>query len=242
MRWRTDGDPCADPLSRDRASQVTVSWVFLGEVADHKLSWERLPTSPGLCGEASPDPLESWKFLHPWLLWLPPSLSVCLPLLTGSSPRAGHLFSSCISSATNCNERALWLILSLRLLLTRPLECLELPLVPVLFCCPPSLRLLWTQVLLRAATLVFLFPPEAPSPSLHPDTHPPSWFSVGTQERGWMGVGLARSGLVSDFSHSGQHFLHHTPRPPGQSAQASSSINTRSRCWFVEDTGWLPPA
>lgn len=31
---------------RDMASQVPGSWVFLGEVADHKLSWERLPTSP----------------------------------------------------------------------------------------------------------------------------------------------------------------------------------------------------
>ena len=70
------------PHSRDTASQVTGSWVFLGEVADHKLIWERLPTSPGLCGEASPDPAESWKVLHPWLLWLPPSFSVCLPLQT----------------------------------------------------------------------------------------------------------------------------------------------------------------
>lgn len=65
------------PHSRHRASQFTGSWVFLGEVADHKLSWERLPTSPGLCREASPDPPESWKFLHPWLLWLlPPFQSV----------------------------------------------------------------------------------------------------------------------------------------------------------------------
>lgn len=186
----------------------------------------------------------------------PPSLSICLPLLTGSSSRAGHLFSSCISSATNCNERVLWLILSLRLLFKasgvsgaplgtrgRGTLCLQPASGPALSSSAAHLP--------RGLSGLKFFSGQLPwssSPLLRPClhlyilTHPPSWFSVGTQERGWMGVGLARSGLVFDFTHSGWHFLHLTPRPPGQSAQASSSTNTRSRCWFVEDTGWLPPA
>lgn len=62
--------------------------------------------------------------------------------------------------------------------------------------------------------------------------------------RGLMGVGLARSGLVSDFRSLWPAPSHLTPRRPGRIAQASSpsSTNTPSRCWFVEDTGWLPPA
>lgn len=217
------------------------------------------PPPPRLCGEASLDPAESWKVLHPWLLWLPPSLSVCLPLQTGSSPRAGNLLSSCISNTTNCNDRVLWLILSPEAsarkdsgvsgasLSTRgggdpgPPACFRAS--PVPFRCPPSPRLVWTQVLLQAATSVFFFPPEAPSPSLHPDT-----LHRGSQEEleegaGW-GWAWPVQALLLTSTHSGQHFLHLIPHCPGRSAQASSpsSTNTPSRWWFVEDTGWLPPA
>lgn len=210
-------------MCRDTASQVTGSRVFLGEVADHKLIWERLPTSPGLCGEASPDPAESWKVLHPWLLWLPPSFSVCLPLQTGSSPRAGHLLSSCISSATNCNERVLWLILSPEASARKASGVSGAPLgthgrgdpgpparfgaSTVSFCCPPSPRLVWTQVLLQAATVVFLFPPEAPSPSLHPDTHPPDGSQEELEEGAGWGWAWPVQALFLTSAHSGRRLL-----------------------------------
>ena len=123
----------------------------------------------------------------------------------------------------------------------RPPACLRSSTVP--FGCPPSPRLVWTQVLLQAAISVFLFPPEALSPSLHPDT-----LHHGSQEEleeraGW-GWAWPVQALFLTSTHPGEHFLHLTPRHPGRSAQASSpsSTNTPSRWWFVEDTGWLPPA
>ena len=245
------------PHSRDTASQVTGSWVFLGEVADHKLIWGRLPTSPGLCGEASPDPAESWKVLHPWLLWLPPSFSVCLPLQTGSSPRAGHLLSSCISSATNCNERVLWLILSPEASARKASGVSGAPLgthgrgdpgPPASFGASNCPLLLPT---FPEACLDSSSPPWSSSSLLRPRLHLSILTLIlhhGSQEEleegaGW-GWAWPVQALFLTSTHSGRHLLHLTRRRPGRLAQASSpsSTNTPSRCWFVEDMGWLPPA